>query len=459
MRPPYRWILILLLGVVLLTGLGIVAYNLPPIHERVAWRVDDALTRIHNFFNPPERTVFVPQGQEDAQIATIVAATMQALTPTPTTPCIGSTCATPTPPCAVDGCQTPTVETPATSTPTTLPTLTPTAIPAQALLKGIIHEYQKMNNCGPTNLAMALSFWGWKGDQMVTASYLRPGFNPGAADNKDDKNVMPYEMVNFVQEKTEFSIVERTGGDLALLKNFVAAGFPVLIEKGFEGIQFEGWMGHYEVVNGYDDGQSEFTVQDSYNGPDQKVTYASMESNWRAFNYVYMVIYPPDHEAQVVSILGPQADLAYNQAYTAQKAAAEISQLSGRDQFFALYNRGSSLVAQQDYSGAATAYDQAYQLYPSIPEAKRPWRMTWYQTGPYFAYYYTARYNDVINLATQTLESTTLPGLEESWVWRGRAENAIGDTTDAISDFRSALLWHPNFQPALDDLAQLGVSP
>ena len=316
-----------------------------------------------------------------------------------------------------------------------------------------------MNNCGPTNLAMALSYWGWKGDQMTTAAYLRPGFKPDSPDNKDDKNVMPYEMVNFVQEQTNFSIVERTGGDLNLLKDFIAAGFPVLIEKGFEGIQFEGWMGHYEVVNGYDDAQSEFIVQDSYNGPDQKVSYSSMESYWRAFNDVYMVIYPPDRENQVTSILGPQADPAYNKQYTAQKAADEIPQLNGRDKFFALYNRGSSLVALQDYAGAAAAYDQAFQIYPSIPEDKRPWRITWYETGPYFAYYYTARYNDIINLATQTLESTTVPGLEESWVWRARAEIALGDTTDAISDLRTALQWHPGFQPALDDLAQLGVSP
>ena len=33
-------------------------------------------------------------------------------------------------------------------------------------------------------------------------------------------------------------------------------------------------------------------------------------------------------------------------------------------------------------------------------------RMMWYQTGPYFAYYYSARYQDVINLANTTLNDT-----------------------------------------------------
>ena len=459
MHPPYRWIIFILIGVVLLAGLSVAAYNIPPVHQHLAWRVEDVISRVHNLISPPQREVFIPEGGQNADVATMVAATMQALTPSPTATCAPGECITPTAKCSNGSCETPTVENSPTTTPTSPPTLTPTAIPAQALLKGIVHEYQKMNNCGPTNLAMALSYWGWKGDQMTTAAYLRPGFKPDSPDNKDDKNVMPYEMVNFVQEQTNFSIVERTGGDLNLLKDFIAAGFPVLIEKGFEGIQFEGWMGHYEVVNGYDDAQSEFIVQDSYNGPDQKVSYSSMESYWRAFNDVYMVIYPPDRENQVTSILGPQADPAYNKQYTAQKAADEIPQLNGRDKFFALYNRGSSLVALQDYAGAAAAYDQAFQIYPSIPEDKRPWRITWYETGPYFAYYYTARYNDIINLATQTLESTTVPGLEESWVWRARAEIALGDTTDAISDLRTALQWHPGFQPALDDLAQLGVSP
>lgn len=160
-----------------------------------------------------------------------------------------------------------------------------------------------------------------------------------------------------------------------------------------------------------------------------------------------------------MAILGPQADPAYNEQYTEQKAASEAQQLSGRDQFFALYNLGSSRVALQDYAGAAQAYDQAYQLYPSIPEKSRPWRMTWYQTGPYYAYYYTGRYTDVITLATQTLASTTSPGLEESYVWRARANIALGNTEDAINDLKTALVWHPGFQPALDELANLGVTP
>ena len=40
----------------------------------------------------------------------------------------------------------------------------------------------------------------------------------------------------------------------------IAAGFPVIVEKGFEGADFDGWMGHYELITGYDDAARSFTA-------------------------------------------------------------------------------------------------------------------------------------------------------------------------------------------------------
>jgi tetratricopeptide (TPR) repeat protein len=160
-----------------------------------------------------------------------------------------------------------------------------------------------------------------------------------------------------------------------------------------------------------------------------------------------------------MSVLGPLQDenAAFQQA--AQVALSETTTLTGRDQFFAWFNRGTSLVDLADYAGAAAAYDQAFALLPSIPEAKRPWRMVWYQTGPYYAYYFTGRYADVVTLATQTQNSSTEPILEESYVWKARAEVMLGQRDQAISDYRLALKSHPGFAPALADLAQMGVTP
>lgn len=184
-----------------------------------------------------------------------------------------------------------------------------------------------------------------------------------------------------------------------------------------------------------------------------------LESYWRAFNFTYLVVYPPVRRKEVELILGPHSSEKYNSSYAAQKASDEIYVLTGRDQFFAWFNRGTNLVRLQDYAGAAAAYDQAFVLYPTIPEKERPWRVMWYQTGPYWAYYYTGRYQDVIKLSTTTLKAMSEPVLEESYYWRALAREALGDSKGAIKDLRSSLEIHPGFEPALTQLEQLTNIP
>jgi tetratricopeptide (TPR) repeat protein len=239
----------------------------------------------------------------------------------------------------------------------------------------------------------------------------------------------------------------------------IASGFPVIVEKGFEGVGFDGWMGHYQVVSGFDDAQAAFFVQDSYKGPNLKVAFPDFEEQWRAFNYSYLVIYPTERREQVLQILGLQAFDNYNYRFAEQKARAETLSLTGRGQYFAWYNLGTNLVALQDYTAAATAFDAAFANYPNIPEAERPWRNLWYQTGPYFAYYYTGRYQDVIDLATTTLDTMSEPVLEESFYWRARARLALGDQQGAVDDLRASLEAHPDFGPAVEQLALLGEEP
>ena len=52
-----------------------------------------------------------------------------------------------------------------------------------------------------------------------------------------------------------------------------------------------------------------------------------------------------------------------------------------------------------------------------------------------------------------------VPGLEESYYWRGMAEIALGQPEQAAEDFRTALQRHPGYKPALEGLAQLGLAP
>jgi tetratricopeptide (TPR) repeat protein len=423
---------IFILGIAFLCLLGAVVYNLPPVHERLAWRVDNLRVAVRRFLNPPEQVIFTPQ-EEQEQIAAIVQATL-------TAHALPST-ATPLPLLTETPLATP------------IPSLTPTPIPASASLTGIRHEYQNFNNCAPASLSMVLSYWGWAGDQNVTRAYLRPSFA------QDDKNVNPFEIVDFVEGLTEFDALWRVGGDLELLKRLLAAGFPVLIEKGLDPHD-DSWLGHYQILNGYNDASSQFFVYDSYEGPPEAypVPYSVIAQFWRHFNFAYVVVFPPERAAEVHSILGPHSDPQANFEYAAGLALVESGTLTGREQFFAWFNRGANLVHVGDYAGAAQAYDTAFALYAALPAGERPWRLLWYLDGPYAAYYQTGRYQDVINLATSTLLNVDKPVLEETYYWRGRAKAALGDQAGAIEDLRRAYALNPNSTPAGEELARLGIA-
>jgi len=437
----------LILVVLIVAG---VVLSLPPVWSRVSYHARDLYTKLKYLVNPPQSEVFIPSGEEsDGFVATSAAATLTALAPTPS----------PT--------NSPAVTTPS---PTALPTSTPEPLPVSVYLPGVKPEPQLWNNCGPATLSMNLSFYQWGQTQVEAAEVLKP--------NPRDKNVMPYEMVNFVNAQTSLRALSRMGGDIGTLKRLLNAGFPVLVEKGFEpsDLQKEGWMGHFNLIVGYNDEARSFITQDSYllshppgggeikdieTFPGFTVPYDDMEKHWRAFNYVFIVVYPPDKENDVLNALGALMDEngAYRAAY--ERAKIEAATLSDvRERFFAWYNAGTSLVNLADYSGAAAAYDTAFNLYAQIPEDRRPWRMMWYQTGPYFAYYYSGRYNDVISLADQTLERMSAePILEESYYWRGMAYLALGDNERALTEFRDSLKHHPGFGPSLAALEQMGETP
>ncbi len=435
-----------LLGVLAVVILLIVVLSLPPVWSRVSYRVSSAYSSVKYWLFPPEKSVFVPGAEDAGFVQTAVAATLQSYYNTPT-----------------PAQTTPATPAPSTPEPTAQPSPTPTALPPSAYLGGVIPEPQLWNNCGPATLSMNLSYYQWGKTQVDTAVFLKP--------NDRDKNVMPYEMVEYVNRYTSLQALMRMGGDLQTLKTLVINGFPVLVEKGFEPVNLkrEGWMGHFNLVIGYDEAKEVFITQDSYllthdeyssSLPGFEVTYEDMIDNWRAFNYVFIVVYPPDKQNDVLNALGMLADetSSYRAAY--ERALEEANSLPDiRDRFFAWYNAGTSMVYLEDYAGAAGAFDMAFSIYPSIPEASRPWRMLWYQTGPYFAYYYTGRYQDVINLATRTLNDMSEPVLEESYYWRGISYYALGDRENALSDFWRSDNVHPGFPPSLAMLQQLGALP
>ncbi len=425
--------LLLAAGALLL--LVVISLAIPPLRERILYRVNEWSIRLQYALDPPEEQVFVPLATPELTIEQLETSVAGAVTPT----------LAPTP-----------SVTPVVDLPSAQPSPTPLPLPAQASISGVkyVDQHGLWNYCAPANLAMALSFWGWQGDRTDIGKWVKP--------YEKDKNVMPYELADYVTANTNLSVAVRSGGTLTLIKTFVAAGYPVLIEKGAVMQDISGknsWMGHYTVVTGYDDAASVFTTQDSYYEANYPVDYSTLLGGWRSFNYVFLIVYPPEREDQVMALLGPYADATQALQIAAQTASEEIYTTSGNDLFFAWYNRGTSLVGLQDYLGAASAYDEAFRVYAGLPAKDRPWRIVWYQTGPYFAYYFSGRYADVNALATQTIDAASEPYIEESFYWRARAREAMGDRDGAVADLRTSLEYHPGFQPSLGEMTALGVTP
>ncbi len=433
-------------------------YLVPPVHERVARRVDDVRAQIKYIFNPPQDAVFRPGQQsgmatQQAAIDAIVSATMEAHAQAQHTPS-----ATPRAAGTKPGAR-------------VTPTITSTPLPASVSLPGVVYVNQmdRWNYCAPSNLTMALNFWGWKGNRDDVAKVVKPGENDPSKNfidrGKTDKNVMPYELVDFVNNDTQYKALYRYGGDVPLFKTLVANGFPVIAEKGIYETDTTGrtsWMGHYQFVTGYDDASQTFLVQDTYlKGPNYHVSYSDFVEGWRAFDRVWLIVYPADRETEVMDLLGPYSDPQWAAQHALDLTDQDMNDgLRGTPLFFGWFAKGTSLVALQRYVDAANAYDQAFSIYASLDPnySTRPWRMMWYQTGPYWAYYYSGRYQDVITLANVTLDPSLLGvnTLEESLYWRGLAEYALGKTAQAIGDVQRAVYYNKNFQAGIAKLQEWG---
>src|SRR5688572_1085467 len=319
-------------------------YYLPPVQRRLAWRVDELSARVKYFFNPPDQAVFQPAQSDnfESTLATTRAEYLLTLTPAFT-------------------------ETPA-STPgvTITPTITATPLPRSASLSGVKYESQSGHNnyCGPTNFSMSLTFWGWDGSRSIIGDALMPGNHVDQDGNAGDrdKNVMPYEFQDYITDNVPgMTSALRYGGDIAVLKRLIAGGFPVIAERGIYELDMlgkMGWMGHYQLVTGYDDAKREVIVQDSYvDGPNFHIKYDEFVNAWRAFDYLFLVVYPTERESEVLDLLGALADQDAAARIALDRAKKEMITLTGNEQFWAAFNVGTNHVALNEYVDAAYAYD------------------------------------------------------------------------------------------------------
>jgi tetratricopeptide (TPR) repeat protein len=407
-RPA--WISILF-GAIAMIVLLLILYNLPPIHDRLAWRFDFTWTYLTSRVDPAG--------------------------PLPTTAALAKALLSPTPSPTLSDTSTPTPEPTPTPQNSPTPTTSPTPLPERVVLAPPLFEKQAPNNCGAATLAMYLRYYGWKGTQVLISDATKP--------ITADRNVNVEELVAYARTHAGWLNTEyRVGGDRDLLRSLLAEGIPVMIEESsrveekFARYDDDYWDGHYLLITGYDDSIQTFITQDSFLGANRKVTYQELEQNWQPFNHVYILIFLPSQTTTIQSLLGSQWDATMNR----QKAldASQLATQQDAQNAFDWFNYGSNLVYFEQYQEAAQAYDQARKI--GLPQ-----RILRYQFGPFMAYFHAGRIDDLLVLTQYALKITD--NSEEALLWQGWGFYRQGKKVEAIESFNRALKHHPGYEDAL----------
>ncbi len=317
--------------------------------------------------------------------------------------------------------------------------------PAQVHLTGLTPIWQDFNRCSAAAFTMQLSYFGWRGSYTDVVNRLNP--------NPDDVSVRLEEMAEFALE-AGFGAVVRTGGTIDLLTTLVAGGFPVLVENAYYDGNggWNNWMSHNRVLMGYDLATQTLYFYDpllgtgTY-GEGYAVSFTDFEARWRHFNHDYIVLYHPQDEATVRSIMGEQWDVTANARWTLEQAQAE--HIGGQSDSFTLFNMGVAQVALGDYATAAATFDRALAL-------GVPWRLLWYEFAPFEAYLAVGRYADVLHRVQGVLAD--MPHIEELYYYAGRAYEGMGNLERATANYRAALFRNPYFTAARAALSTLEES-
>ena len=380
--------------------LAILLLQVPGVNSRLGWRYEVWSTYLRNVVDPVGP---LP-------------------TPVPSTPLPSAT-----PP--------PSTHTPESTAPAT-PTATSVPLPAQVALSAPEYERQGINNCGPATLAMTLRMYGWEGDQYDIATIVKP--------IDKDRNVNPEELRYFVLNEAGWLRAEyRVAGDIELLKRLIAANYPVIVEaattidpQDAAGPGDDLWAAHYLLATAYDDASRTITAHDPLRGPDKKIPYDQLMADWKPFNYLYMVLYFPQDEAEVASILGEDWDPALNRENAL--TIAQDATAADADDGFAWFNLGSALVYFERYEEAAQAFDKSFTI--GLPQ-----RMTRYQFWPFVAYYNADHIDYLLELTENTYKVINGQYSEEALLWHGYGLLRKGDTEGAAADWNKALSVHPRY--------------
>lgn len=429
------WLFILLFLVV---GAGIVAWQSTRAIMLVYGRYPDAVpSQLLNWVATPLPTA-LPAPAVAGPLPTLDLLLPAPVTPTPLPPTF-----TPLPTEQASSQSTP-LPTPTLIPPPPTATATPT-LPTAVRLDNLSIIPQKFNNCGPANLSIVLGYHNVDIDQLTIGGVVKP--------NYDDRNVSPHELVAYVNQNTDLRAASYVGGTIPLLKTLLTAGYPVIIEKGLYPNEWEGWMGHYLTLIGYDDTAQEMISFDTFLGPwdgsGRRDSYDTIEQFWQQFNYTFILVYPPADQGVIDELVGERGD-----AETMWRQAALTAQQQTEaepENPYAWFNLGSSLTALAQRTGSEAFYASAAASFDQARTIGLPWRMLWYQFGPYEAYLAVGRADEVILLTDALLTNGGGQNVEETYLYRGHAFAALGDDANSQAAYARAQALNPNVRLSTDE--------
>ncbi len=173
--------------------------------------------------------------------------------------------------------------------------ITPREAPARYFIGQLKHSVQTLNNCGPASVVSVLSYYGFDVSQEAARQVLRP---------YAESRGMGWQVIAPYVARFGLATKPRINGNDDIIKALVANDIPVIV---LQYVSESYRVGHFRVVQGYDDKVGVFYVNDSLLGPNLAIPYASFDARWEQLGYSwnrYLPIYRPEQAPLVAAILG-----------------------------------------------------------------------------------------------------------------------------------------------------------
>ena len=324
----------------------------------------------------------------------------------------------------------------------------PNALPTITQLEGFSWVHQGTNRCSAAALTIHLSYY--QDVSLDTYHQLAAG---GLNTFGADASVRIEEMAHQGELRGLNAIVRR-GGTIDLMRQLVAADFPVLVENVYyDGDDlYRDWLSHNRVLVGYDDATQTFTFEDPLlgypAGENVQYSYTDFDVRWKPFNRDYMVFYTDEQEETLRAVLGDHWDAEYNARWTMEMAQAEIDN-GDSYQSHSYFNLGWAQLQLGMYEEAAESFDMARSL-------GLPMRMLWYEFGPFEAYNAVGRYQDTLNIVRANIDvAGNEISIEEWYFYAAQAYEGLGNLERAILNYQVALTRNANYTEAAERLQAL----